>query len=145
MNQQHEADPPVLWRPTATAESGSTLAKFTEWLRVRRGLHAADYGQLYDWSVRDLSGFWGAVADFFDVRFHAPPRQVVSDDTMPDTVWFEGATLNYAEHALRAGPGKADGDSAVIAVNELGDTERLSFGQLREAVASVQRGLRDLG
>jgi hypothetical protein len=36
------------------------------------------------------------------VRAHSAPRQVLARSEMPGAVWFPGATLNYAEHAVRA-------------------------------------------
>ncbi len=39
-------------------------------------------------------------------------RRCSARATMPGAEWFPGATLNYAEHALTAGPGRADDDVA---------------------------------
>src|SRR5690606_4729431 len=73
------------------------------------------------------------------------PSQALARDAMPGAEWFPGATLNYAEHALRPGEGKADGDLAVIFRREDGYTELLTYGQVREQVAAVRAGLADLG
>ena len=59
---------------------------------------------------------------------------------MPGARWFPGATLNYAEHALRTGPGKGDNDLAVVFRREDGLTDRLTFGRLRHDVAAVRAG-----
>ncbi|MGH3426634.1 MAG: AMP-binding protein, partial [Terriglobales bacterium] len=144
-NSQNRAEPPVLWQPDPATESASILVRFSGWLREHRGLELAGYRELYDWSVRDLAGFWSAVAEFFDVSFHTPFSHVISGTHMPDITWFPGATLNYAEHALRTEPGKADNDLAIIALDESGEVERLSYGQLRDRVAAVRQGLLDLG
>ncbi|HEX3731970.1 MAG TPA: acetoacetate--CoA ligase [Mycobacteriales bacterium] len=146
--KQHLQDhlgPPVQWRPDPETAPASMLTQFSGWLREHRGLELTEYRALYDWSVRDLAGFWGAVAEFFDVAFHAPPGHILSGTAMPGMEWFVEAKLNYAEHALRTEPGKTDNDLAVIALDESGEVERLSYGQLRGRVAAVRQGLLDLG
>jgi acetoacetyl-CoA synthetase len=95
--------------------------------------------------VADLAGFWGALAEFAGARFHAPPRGVLTDAAMPGARWFPGATLNYAEHALAPGPGKADEDLAVIFRREDGVRRQCSFGTLRQQVAAARSALASLG
>ena len=56
--------------------------------------------ELRRWSISDLEGFWGAIAAFYEVKFHSPYERVLADPTMPGAKWFPGATLNYAEHLL---------------------------------------------
>ena len=93
-----------LWRPHGGQITNCNLTRFQSWLRDKRGLNLADHRALYDWSVRDLDGFWRAVADFFGVRFHTPAELVLHRDNDPlRTRWFRGGTINYAEHLLRFG------------------------------------------
>ncbi|MDQ4093150.1 MAG: acetoacetate--CoA ligase [Actinomycetota bacterium] len=110
-----------------------------------RGVIAADYEQLWRWSVTDLEGFWGAFAEFAGVRFHTVPQQVLANALMPGAQWFPGATLNYAEHALAPGPGKGDDDPAVLLCREDGCRDQVSFGQLRQRVAAARSALASLG
>src|ERR1700732_4812154 len=93
-----------LWRPHPEQIRNSNLAKFRDWLRENRSLDLRDHHALYDWSVGDLEGFWSAIAEFFDVRFHTSPERVLQLDADPiRTKWFPGGTLNYAERLLRFG------------------------------------------
>lgn len=140
-----EAAAELLWQPDPDRVAASRMSEFREWLRTHRSLDLPDYRALWRWSVSDLAGFWGAVAEFFDVRFHDQPQRVLTAEEMPGTEWFPGATLNYAEHALRSGPGKADSDLAVVFVREDGRSERLTYGQLRERVAAARSALVELG
>ena len=140
-----EAAAELLWQPDPDRVAASRMSEFREWLRTHRSLDLPDYRALWRWSVSDLAGFWGAVAEFFDVRFHDQPQRVLTAEEMPGTKWFPGATLNYAEHALRSGPGKADSDLAVVFVREDGRSERLTYGQLRERVAAARSALVELG
>ena len=54
--------PDVLWRPDP--DHRGPLARFTDWLREHKGVDAADYAALHEWSVTDLDGFWSAVAEY---------------------------------------------------------------------------------
>jgi hypothetical protein len=121
------------WTPDPAAASGSRIARFTEFAAARTGTSHPDYPSLWQWSVRDLAGFWSAVWDFFDLRSGAPYDGVLDDAPMPGTRWFPGARLNYAEHALRArGP-----QPAVVSVAEDGTTTRTSRDELRRQVGSL--------
>lgn len=121
------------------------MARFREWLRSERGVDLPDYRATWRWSVSDLEGFWSAIADFFDVAFHDRAERVLPEETMPGARWFPGATLNYAEHALRDGPGRGDDDLAVVFAREDGRSEEITFGQLRARVAAARAGLVELG
>ncbi|WP_281262264.1 acetyl-coenzyme A synthetase N-terminal domain-containing protein, partial [Acuticoccus kandeliae] len=91
------------------------IVRFATWVRDERGAplsDVTDYAQLHTWSVTDLEGFWSAVAEYSGVLFHARPTATLGSRDMPGAQWFPGATLNYAEHALTPGPGRADDDIA---------------------------------
>ena len=99
----------VLWTPPADVLQTSRMGRFAGWLDANRGMRFDGYDELWRWSVDDLEGFWSAVWEYFDVRTSTPPTQVLSSTSMPGARWFEGATLNYAEHALRS-----DGDMTMV-------------------------------
>ncbi|TWP51566.1 acetoacetate--CoA ligase [Lentzea tibetensis] len=135
-----DTDVEVLWRPDPTRDNG--MLAFRSWLREERGHDFASYEDLWQWSVSDLEGFWDAIAAYFDIAFHAPPSRVLASSAMPGATWFPGATLNYAEHALRKG---ADDDLAVIFHREDGLSAHLTFGVLRTRVAAFRAALVSLG
>jgi hypothetical protein len=81
--------------------SETTIARFSSWLGTELGLNLETYADLHAWSIRDLSGFWSAIARFFGVRMNGSQEPVLEGSVMPDVRWFPEATLNYAEHALR--------------------------------------------
>jgi acetoacetyl-CoA synthetase len=130
-----------LWRPPPEQISQSNLARFCEWLREKRSLNLQDHRSLYDWSVRDLEGFWSAIAEFFAVRFHTPAERVLQRAENPiQTKWFPGATLNYAEHLLRFGSteiGQFDHRPAVIFCTEPGMPENRQIFTRAELVIAV--------
>ncbi|MFE0114791.1 acetoacetate--CoA ligase [Amycolatopsis sp. NPDC059019] len=144
----HTADAPeVLWRPDPSHVSDTKIEAFREWLRRERGVEVDDYASLWEFSVRQVPEFWSAVTEFLGVRWHEQPREVLSG-AMPAAKWFDGGTLNYAEHALSpgvAGAAKGDDELAVIFHREDGVSGQLTYGALRAKVAAARAALRELG
>ncbi|GLY31301.1 acetoacetate--CoA ligase [Kineosporia sp. NBRC 101731] len=132
-----------LWRPDADTARHTQIADFTRWLATHRQvqLDELDYSALHRWSVEHLEDFWSAAAEYLGVRFGVQPEQVLGDATMPGAQWFPGATLNYAEHALTPGPGRQDGDTALIFVREDGVEHTLTHARLRDLVGRARVGL----
>ncbi len=91
----------LLWEPRPDAGTSTRMGRFMAAAASTSGRTLTDYDALWAWSVTDLEGFWELVAEEFDVRWHERPRRLLVDDTMPGARWATGATLNYAEHALR--------------------------------------------
>jgi acetoacetyl-CoA synthetase len=136
------ATSPVLWTPAADTVERATLTAFARWLGETRGLDLPDYGALWRWSVEDLEGFWGALAEFFEVRFSAPPERVLGSRAMPGAEWFPGARLNYAEHLLRE---REPGSVALRHASELRPLAETTWEELEALSARIAGGLRSLG
>jgi len=134
--------PEVLWTPSPERIERATLTRFEGWLREQRGLEFDDYQDLWRWSVDDIEGFWGAIVEFFDVRFHERPSAVLGSPAMPGAEWFGGGRLSYPEHVFRA---KSDSEVAIRHASELRDLGEWTWGELRSQVAAVAAGLRSLG
>ncbi len=135
---------PDLLRPPAPGwRHESVLGRYLDRLEDTQGLRFVDWSQLWRWSVRDLEAFWASIWDFAGVRAHAPYERVLARREMPGAVWFPGARLNYAEHALGL---PEDRDAvAVVAHSQTREPVQLTFGQLREQVARARAGLQGLG
>jgi acetoacetyl-CoA synthetase len=133
----------ILRAPALDWREQHELGRFMDWLGDERDLEFGDYEELRRWSVTDLEGFWGAVADFYAVRFHTPYERVLADRSMPGATWFPGATLNYAEHLL--GRPQDHDTVAVLARSQTREPLQLTFGELAEQAARARAGLRRLG
>ncbi|MEU4801321.1 acetoacetate--CoA ligase [Actinosynnema sp. NPDC023587] len=131
----------LLWRPRPDRVADSHPAAFRSWLAAEKGLEFSDHPELWEWSVTELEAFWGAVAEYFEVKFHSAPTAVLTERVMPGAEWFPGATLNYAEHALR----RDTDDLAVVFHREDGLAAQLTYRQLRRRVAAARAGLVALG
>jgi acetoacetyl-CoA synthetase len=134
----------TLWTPPADALETTRVGDFIRFVGRTRGLEFTDYDGLWQWSVTDLTGFWAAVWDYFEVIAHTPYTEVLSSPTMPGARWFAGSTLNYAEHVLRA-PGLADDDPTVLAYSQSRGPITLTRAELREQVRRVRAGLMRIG
>ena len=138
----------VLWEPSKERTRASVLAGYMGFLR-QEGLGSFEsYDDLWTWSVTDLAGFWGSIWRFYDVG-PAFDGKVLSAKTMPGCRWFAGASLNYAEQALRrrglAGSDTSGHAPAVISVSQTREPVVLTWAGLADAVAKVRAGLVGLG
>jgi acetoacetyl-CoA synthetase len=138
------ADGGPVWVPDPADAARAAVTRFAGQAGRRTGLDLGAYRDLQAWSVRDLDGFWRAVADFYDLGLGDGPA--LAGDHMPGAVWFPGARLNYAARALRpaADPARAGG-TAVTAVAEDGETATLTWAELAAQVAAFAGTLRRLG
>ena len=131
----------LLWTPSEDFKQQSQVARFMRWLDAEKGLKFDDYDALWRWSVDDLESFWSLMSAFLDVRFHQKATRVLASRDMPGARWFEGATLNYAEHVFRhdkQGP-------AIRYASETEPLKEMSWSELRARVAAFSASLRDLG
>jgi acetoacetyl-CoA synthetase len=126
----------VLWRPSAEARSRSRLASYMTWLE-QRGRRFDDYESLRAWSVDEPRPFWQSIWEYFDVQSSAPFAAVMSDDPMPDTRWFVGARLNYAEHALAHGGSSV----ALLGRSQTREPVDVTYDELRDQVGRARAGL----
>ncbi|ROM93844.1 acetoacetate--CoA ligase [Pseudomonas brassicacearum] len=132
----------VLWQPSAERIGKTRMDAFRRFSNQRYNLTLADYPALHQWSIDRREDFWQAIVDFFEIKFHQPASTVLREGPqMPSAEWFPGATLNFAEHLLR----RRDNTTAVIAIAENGQRETLSYCELAEHVAGLQKSLRAAG
>ena len=135
----------VLWEATPARLEASQLGDYLRWLRDRGGPTFDSYQELWRWSVDDLAAFWESIAEWTDTRWHSRPAETLASKEMPGTRWFEGGTLNYAEHALRTAEGPRADETAVVAHSQCRPPIALSWRELAESVARCRAGLQRLG
>ncbi|MER6562206.1 acetoacetate--CoA ligase [Streptomyces sp. NPDC001027] len=137
-------EPEMLRAPAADVGHTTVIGDYLAWLDKHRNLAFTDYRALHRWSVTDLEGFWSSIWEYFEVRAHTPYGRVLGRRDMPGAEWFAGATLNYAEHALRPGE-HMPGDLAVLARSQTRGPVQLTWEELAQQVAHARAGLRRLG
>jgi acetoacetyl-CoA synthetase len=137
----------LLWTPSEEQRARSRVTHYAQWLQDRRGLDLAppfDYASanaLWRWSVDHLDDFWASIWDYLPIRATTPYDAVLADSRMPGAVWFPGAELSYAEHALAW----SGSDPALIFRREDGMSATVTRDELRARVGAAAAGLRRLG
>ncbi|MGC2191402.1 MAG: acetoacetate--CoA ligase, partial [Candidatus Dormiibacterota bacterium] len=132
----------LLWEPSPDSFAKSRLGDYARWLGRERAVSAADYSELWEWSTSRLEPFWDSIWAYFAVVGDRGQGAVLERRSMPGARWFVGASLNYAENALR---GVEGADLALLAYSELRPPIRLTGEQLRLQVGSVAAHLGRLG
>jgi acetoacetyl-CoA synthetase len=137
--------PPILWSPAPDVRASTRLGEFLTFCEERSGRAFVDYDELWEWSISDgLEDCWAAIWDFFDVVSSSPYDQVLDRRVMPGARWFAGASLNYAEHILRAGDGRGD-EVALVARSQSRERIDVTWAELADQVARARVGLQRLG
>src|SRR5690606_14687861 len=133
------ADP--VWTPSESDIARARITDFARWAGEKHGRSFDGYDDLWHWSISDLEGFWSSIAEYFDVRFGSPPDRILADASMPGAEWFTGATLNYAEHALR----RRGSEAAILSRSQTtGADLSLSRDELAEAVGRSEEHTSEL-
>ena len=130
----------LLWEPSIAYQEESSLHQFKEFVTNKRQLSMDSYPVLWDWSVSHLDEFWEDIALFFNVIFHHPYQRVFETSTQGfiGSKWFEGATLNYAEHIFRQ---STIDRPALLFQEENKPVQVISWKELEVIVKSLQEYL----
>ncbi|QHB28109.1 acetoacetyl-CoA synthetase [Pseudomonas monteilii] len=132
----------VLWRPSTAQIEASRMDAFRRRVNLRYNLQLTDYQALHRWSIEQRAAFWQTLADYFHVRWHTPPSQVLSEGPqMPEAQWFANASLNFSEHLLR----RRDDRPAVVSIREDGHRQAFTHAQLAAHVAGLQAAFKAAG
>lgn len=132
----------ILWTPSPDFVNNSGLKKYERWLNDQFGLQFKSYGELWKWSNDHFEDFWESLWKYLDIKAHSGYSSVIDRYDMPGARWFNGATLNYAEHIFRM---KSDDRPGLIFANESGDRVNVSWKELENQVSSVQSFLKEQG
>jgi acetoacetyl-CoA synthetase len=132
----------ILWQPSAEDITSSRLYEYRQWLTHHREIDFSDYESMWEWSVQHPEIFWETIALFFKVKFHSPYTKIMSGGPMPETHWFDGATLNYAEHVYL---GMKDQEVAILFANEQGVDASIGVSEMWSEVVKLQRYFKSHG
>jgi len=117
-----------LWEPSQQFKENSHLTDYINWLKNNKKKNFISYDEVWQWSVDEIAEFWESIWQYFDITSYTSYNAIVSG-TMPKTNWFEGATLNYAEHIFKkAQPTK----TAIIVADELGNYQEITWQKLKD-------------
>lgn len=134
----------LLWEPSEGFKENAKITGYMRWLSEEKGLSFGGYEELWEWSVTDLEAFWASIWEFCRVEASKPYERVLAERKMPGAKWFEGAELNYAEHALRHADARPD-EPAIFYRSETRSLGEISWRELEGKVAAMAAGLKSLG
>lgn len=132
----------LLWTPSAAAIKDANITAYSQWLRDHYGLSFEGYDELWQWSIKNHGEFWASIITYFHVAYDGNISSPTNGQEMPETRWYEGVSLSYAEHVFR---NETSVYPAIIASNESGGHNEVSWTQLRRSVASCQDHFRRNG
>jgi acetoacetyl-CoA synthetase len=132
----------LLWTPRPELVASSRLTDYAAWLTRELGLPKGGYPEFWEWSTKEIGSFWDSIWRYFDLVGDRARGPALAGHAMPGAEWYPGATLNYAENALRLSSGSED---ALIAFSEIRPRLQLSRAELRGQVGSVAAHLREMG
>lgn len=112
------------------------------WLQDEGKIGVSDYDSLWSWSVANHEDFWKSLLSYFSVMYEGQDEPVTNGMPMPETVWFEGLSLNYAEHIFR---NKTAHQPAIIFRSESGTRREISWQDLALQVSAVRHHLEGMG
>jgi acetoacetyl-CoA synthetase len=133
--------PRLLWSPSEQFKKESNLNHYMLWLKKSYNLSFEDYHTLWQWSVDNVADFWESQWKYFDI-LHEGSHTDVCRDQMPHVTWFEGTSLNYAEHIFRKATEKYP---AIIFKSEQSEVQEISWKTLTHHVSSLQQFLQQKG
>ena len=137
------AEGTLLWEPSEELKENANITRYMRWLKEEKNLSFKDYGELWEWSVTEVEVFWASIWEYFEVKASKPYERVLAGREMSGTGWFEGAELNYAEHVFRNAARPEE--PAVLHQSEIRALSEMSWRELREKVAALAAGLKELG
>ncbi|MEW6616069.1 MAG: acetoacetate--CoA ligase [Thermodesulfobacteriota bacterium] len=131
-----------LWKPSEERKRNANITRFIDTLNKRYGKSFRSYEELYNWSINNISDFWGSVWDFCEIKASRDYDVVIDDPgKMPGAKWFTGARLNFAENLLRY----RDEHTAFVFRGETQKSTRMSYSELYDTVARLAKSLREIG
>lgn len=134
--------PNKLWQPSSEDISKARINDYRKWMEVRSGTHFPTYHDLWKYSVTQVEDFWKSITEYFDVQFHDLPRSVLAGDQMPGVKWFEGSTLNYAEHVFR---NFSKEYPAILFKHENAPLQEIGWAEMRDQVSRLRSYFRSQG
>lgn len=132
----------ILWKPDQTRIEASQLYSYQQYLHTHYDLQLVNYDDLYQWSIDNRELFWQSIWDFFDIRSSKPSSSILTEGrTIPESRWFEGAKLNFAENLLKF----RDNRTAVVSLLENGQRRSLTYEELYNQIEQLAATLKDAG
>ncbi len=138
-----------IWFPSEEYVRGSHLERLMQAMGVAIDYLNPDrgYQQLCRISLDEPDRFWRTTFDLIGIEWFAPYREVVDLSAGPQWPrWFPSGKLNLTHNAVyRHLQGERARQTAIIWEGEDGETVKLTYAELADAVGRAANALRKLG
>ncbi|MGL1887091.1 MAG: AMP-binding protein, partial [Reichenbachiella sp.] len=132
----------LLWSPSEDFKVNSNMQHYLNWLEEDLSISLKSYDDLWQWSNDHNDEFWKSLLRYFDISYSGTYQKVKSQNEMPGVKWFEGTSLNYAEHVFKH---ENCVNPALIFKSESRLTQYVSWKELKQQVVSLQYYLKSCG
>ena len=105
------------------------------------GVDLPDYDAIHKWSIESPDQFWRHAWNDLGLIGEMGDRSLIRGKNLQESVFFPDATLNIGENLLK----RNDDTEAIIWVDELGNTLKLTWAELNDQVSLLQQALLNLG
>ncbi|WP_060681834.1 acetoacetate--CoA ligase [Virgibacillus halodenitrificans] len=139
---KHVEEGTLLWEPTESRIKTSNIYAYMDWLKQNKEKQFNDYSSLWQWSVAEVEEFWKSQWEYFQIQSQTPYQKILSTHQMPGAKWFPEANINYTEHIFR---NRKNNKAAIIHRSEIRETAEITWQQLYQQTASIQKKLMELG
>lgn len=136
------AEGTILWSPSPETIEQANITRFIRWLAQTHDLKFADYDALWHWSVTEIDAFWRALWDYLGIVASTKGETALADATMPRSIWFPDARLNYAENIIAKMPSEGP---ALIFKSESEPAREITKSEVVQQVAALRAALIDNG
>jgi len=135
-----------LWIPSQEYTQSSILYHFQHFVEQKTNKKFLAYDDLYSWSIENLSIFWEAVYEYFEITYSGGYQKVLDRDNIStdfiQAKWFEGISLSYAEHIFR---NKQSEKIALKYADEKLKYREVTWCELEDMVSVIQQFLQEKG
>ena len=123
----------------------SQLTRFVAFCERAIGRRFLDHAEFEAFTVQEHRRFWALLLQWCELITEGSPDPVCVGEEPETAVFFGDLRLNYVENLLRIDSDQDAERVAVIARHAAGSTQRLTRGELRDAVSRVAAHLSRLG
>ena len=135
--------PKKLWSPKEDFLRSSNMHHFIKWVNNNYNKNLNTYQDLWNWSTLETEDFWVSILKFYNLQYSGKFKEVVSKSgLMHETKWFEGISMNYAEHVFS---NETTLNPAIIFKSETKELMEVSWDEFKNATAKLAKYLKDIG
>lgn len=131
----------IIWSPDERTVADAVVTELGHRLKTR------SYDELYKLSIEHAEDYWKEVIDHLQFEWTTPYKQFCDTARGPaHPAWFSTGRLNWVRNVLKWADDSSRRDRvAVVAEQESGATEQVTYSELAQRVLRFASGLKDQG